>query len=304
METSQPGERKIIALVTLFHPDRDAADNIRLIAGQVSEAILIDNTPGTDSQSLFAGIPRARYFFTGRNLGLSAAFNRFLALDECRESDFLIFFDQDSRVVPGQVETLARDFEALERSRRVGYLGPVFFEENSGRLCGTWDDSGPAGNNCFMVHATITSSLMMRYPALAEAGFWNGHIFLDYADLELGWRLGRAGYENFVSGNVVMRHRQGEGVRRIFSPLSMSWLKVHYFKPVRYYYQARETVKLLREPLVPRKRKRFLVREALTRLLAVLLFPGKGSLSAAANWIKGIRDGLLRVDGPDLQGRT
>ena len=304
METSQPRERKIIALVTLFHPDRGNADNVRLIAGQASEVLLMDNTPGKDSSSLFGGIPGVRYFSSGRNLGLSAAFNRLLALDVCRQSDFLIFFDQDSRVVPGQVGTLARDFEALEKSRRVGCLGPAFFEENSGRLCGTWDDSAAAGNGCSTVHATITSSLMVRYRALEEAGLWNEHIFLDYADLELCWRIGRVGYENFVSGNVVMQHRQGEGVRRIFSPFSGSWLTVHYFKPARYYYQAREAVKLLRDPLVPRKRKLFLVREALTRLLAVLLFPGKGSLSAAANWIKGIRDGLLRVDGPDLQGRT
>ena len=287
---------KIVALVTLYYPGERCVENIGLIASQAWLVVLADNTPGTDNSDMFSEMQNVRYVANGKNLGLSVAFNKCLSMDECRESDFLVFFDQDSRIEDKQLETLVRDFRMLERTHKVGCLGPVFFEENSGKVCGTWDGSSNAEGGCLSVPATITSSLMMRYETLKDAGFWNEHMFLDYADLELGWRLGHMGYENFVSGNVVMRHRQGVSCKRLFSPFSMKVLYVLCFEPERYYYQAREIMKLLRNHLVQTDKKGFLVRELMSRIFVAVFFRKMGVRSAGF-CCRGILDGLHGRNG-------
>lgn len=287
---------RIVALVTLYYPGERCVENIGLIASQAWLVVLADNTPGTDNSDMFSEMQNVRYVANGKNLGLSVAFNRCLSMNECRESDFLVFFDQDSRIEDKQLETLVRDFRMLERTHKVGSLGPMFFEENSGKVCGTWDGSSNAEGGCLPVPATITSSLMMRYETLKDAGFWNEHMFLDYADLELGWRLGYMGYENFVSGNVVMWHRLGEGVRRLYNPLKKKWLIVVCHNSVRLYYQNREIMKLLRSSVVDKKEKFFLIRESLSRFIVrILYFPGKWKTIFCA--VRGIADGILGVDG-------
>ncbi len=287
---------RIVALVTLYYPGGRCVENIGLIASQAWLVVLADNTPGTDNSDMFSEMQNVRYVANGKNLGLSVAFNRCLSMNECRESDFLVFFDQDSRIEDKQLETLVRDFRMLERTHKVGCLGPMFFEENSGKMCGNWDGGTAAEGGCLSVPATITSSLMMRYETLKDAGFWNEHMFLDYADLELGWRLGHMGYENFVSGNVVMWHRQGASCKRLFSPFSMTVLDVLCFEPERYYYQARETVKLLRSPLIKADNKKFLVRELLSRIFVVVFFRKKG-ISSIRFCYRGVLDGLRGRNG-------
>ena len=286
---------KIVALVTLYYPGERCVENIGLIASQAWLVVLADNTPGTDNSDMFSEMQNVRYVANGRNLGLSVAFNRCLSMNECRGSDFLVFFDQDSRIEDKQLETLVRDFRMLERTHKVGCLGPVFFEENSGKVCGTWDGSSNAEGGCLSVPATITSSLMMRYETLKDAGFWNEHLFLDYADLELGWRLGHMGYENFVSENVVMRHRQGTGSSLLFSPFSLRKLTVLHFEPIRYYYQVRECVKLVRSFEVDFIWKKYLLREVFSRLVGVLLHGGR-KVDSVRMWFCGLLDGVRGAD--------
>jgi rhamnosyltransferase len=161
-ESDSTAERNIVALATLYFPSEQNAANARLIAQQVSEVILLDNTPGADNSALFSDIENAKYIANGRNLGLSAAFNSCMDFNEVKTSDFLVFFDQDSEVVPGQMETLAHDFEVLEQNHKVGCLGPVFLDTNKNKLRGKEQTSTPAENNCWHVTAVITSSCMTR----------------------------------------------------------------------------------------------------------------------------------------------
>ncbi len=286
----------IIALITLWYPDSGTVENIRSIARQVSMAILIDNTPAKDNAALFSGISGLRYSPNRKNLGLSAAFNRHLHSPECTASDFLIFFDQDTRIGNEHVATLVKDFEMLEHTHRVGCLGPVFFDTNSGLLCGLWDGSKEVGHNCFTVPATITSSSLTRYKTLQAVGFWNERIFLDYADLDLGWRLLRAGFENFVSRNARMQHRLGKGSVPFYYALKNKRMQITYHSPVRLYYQLREVVKLLRASYVPLQGKIILIKESVSRLLARLLYLNEKGQSLCY-WCRGLFDGLRNVNG-------
>jgi len=264
--------KNVVAIVTLYYPDSSTVANIQGISKQVSQLVLADNTPNLNHEGMFSEIPNAVYFANKKNLGLSRAFNQAMELSQVKESDFIVFFDQDSTIADRQIERLISDFQKLEANHKVGYLGPMFFDTNRKELFGLYPQSREVEENCWTVPSTITSSVIMRYKVLEEIGFWNEKVFLDYGDLDLGWRLLAGGYENFVTKNVVMTHRMGDGIKTRKHPFKNKIVSVAEYSPVRLYYQIRDGLRLLREDYVPLESRKIIKNELYRRTKGRLLF--------------------------------
>ena len=239
---------RVIALVTLFHPTQDHARHIAEYARQCDMVFLCDNS-GTDNRALFIGIGNWRYIQNADNFGLSRAFN--IALSPKTFSwqldDFVLFFDQDSWILPGHVEKLVDEYQKLVLSGiALGALGPIFLNDSTGRVdiprlwtCMT--------SEAFSCDALITSSMLTTYANLRRVSFWNEDIFLDYADWDLCWRLRSVGLKILMTNVTVLQHVSGIGEVHFGS------LRVLDEAPVRRYYQVRDFLKLLRKTYMPRR---------------------------------------------------
>ena len=239
---------RVIALVTLFHPTQDHARHIAEYARQCDMVFLCDNS-GTDNRALFVGIGNCRYIQNADNFGLSRAFN--IALSPKTFSwqldDFVLFFDQDSWILPGHVEKLVDEYQKLVVSGiALGALGPIFLNDSTGRVdiprlwtCMT--------SEAFSCDALITSSMLTTYANLRRGSFWNEDIFLDYADWDLCWRLRSVGLKILMTNVTVLQHVSGIGEVHFGS------LRVLDEAPVRRYYQVRDFLKLLRKTYRPRR---------------------------------------------------
>ncbi len=239
---------RVIALVTLFHPTQDHARHIAEYARQCDMVFLCDNS-GTDNRALFIGIGNCRYIQNADNFGLSRAFN--IALSPKTFSwqldDFVLFFDQDSWILPGHVEKLVDEYQKLVVSGiALGALGPIFLNDSTGRVdiprlwtCMT--------SEAFSCDALITSSMLTTYANLRRGSFWNEDIFLDYADWDLCWRLRSVGLKILMTNVTVLQHVSGIGEVHFGS------LRVLDEAPVRRYYQVRDFLKLLRKTYRPRR---------------------------------------------------
>lgn len=288
--------KNIVALLTLYYPNLEHAENVRKIAEQVGLVLVIDNTPQVDNAMLFSSIKNAKYIANKENLGLSMAFNRCLQFDECKNSDYIVFFDQDTHIVENQIERLVSDFETLEKNFKVGCVGPLYFEKNMQLSLGKDKDSRSAGNNCFTVHAMITSSMVTKYSILEDAGFWNENYFLDYADLELGWRLEHKGYTNFVSANVQMEHKLGDYNKPLYYPLKHKYLHIVIHSPVRVYYQVREGHKALHCRYLPKTYRPVLIKALIARFVVRVLYIKEKQKTIKYTFL-GFIDGIRGVNG-------
>lgn len=288
-----------VAIVTLYHPKPETAQTLRELAGQVNRLILSDNTPGGDHRSLFEGIPNAVYLANGANLGLATGLNRGLQTREARESRYVFFFDQDSHVPAGHIETMVRDWEELAKEHRIGLLGPRFYDE----VTGTYNsdailDQGKeeAGQTYLPIGQMITSSMMSTWSILKEIGFWNEEIFLDYGDYDLCWRLSAAGYELFLTRNALLVHRLGEGCVKARDPKTGMVFPLAYGAPIRKYYQTRAAVKLLRRDYVPEGWRRLLKQNlTIRRYFDLRYLPDKWANTRYYH--RGLWDGLLNRQG-------
>ena len=291
--------RKTAAIVTLYHPGEETAAGLKALGEQTDRLILSDNTPDADQREMFADIPNAVYLANGANLGLAAGINRGLETAEARESDYVFFFDQDSRVPEGHIAAMVRDWETLAETHRIGLLGPRFYDEITGtyNADAILDSDGEDSSSPYVpIGQMITSSMMTTWEIMREIGFWNEEIFLDYGDYDLCWRLAAAGYELFITKNVLLKHRLGEGCVTAKDPKSKAVFPLAYGAPVRKYYQTRAAVKLLRKDYVPDDWRKLLKQNLTIRRYYDLRYrPDKWKNTCYYH--RGLLDGFLNREG-------
>jgi rhamnosyltransferase len=262
--------RNVCAIVTLYFPSPSNLDKIFKILKRVHHTVIIDNTPGIDNSGIFSNYLNATYVSIKKNLGLSAAFNNCMKLNVVKDSDFLIFLDQDSLISEDSIEILIDNYNYLKNNGyRIGCIGPNIYNANSGRILPT-NTVKKIENNIFIVECIITSSMLTTYKNLETIGFWNEEIFLDLADWDLCWRFINSHFYCFITRNAVLTHSMGKSAK------NLGLLSIKEGVAIREYYQTRDCLKLLAKPYTPLKFKiRFMAMISIRPIIHLLFLPEK-----------------------------
>ena len=236
--------------MTTFYPNKKHFYNAKKICDQSDLLIICDNSP-VNNKELFSDLKNVKYFYWGKNLGLSMAFNFVLkdnGLNWC-DTDYIIFFDQDSTIPENHIKYLVEEYKnLLAQGEAVGCIGPVYLDLSSNR------EEIPhmktfVNRKSMRVSSIITTSMLCQYRILKKIEFWNDDIFLDMADWDICWRLQANDLNVYLTYASVIRHSVGQGVKKI-GPLN-----IRIGKPFREYYQTRECLQLLFKNYVPFKYK-------------------------------------------------
>ena len=234
----------IYALVTLYNPKDTVVKNMRSLSSQVDKIYLLDNS-GLSNAHTFSEIANAEYVFFNANLGLSEAFNRILKTYKFEDDDFIIFFDQDSHIESGHIQTLVAEYNALkEKNSPIGCLGPAYYNTSSGQI-EIPKQKIKLSEHLYEVKSLITSSMLVQFKMLKEIDYWNEDVFLDMADWDLCWRIIASGKICCMTDSVILQHTLGQGEKRILK------LRIKIDSPIRAYYQIRDSLYLMNKKYVP-----------------------------------------------------
>ena len=262
---------RVISIITLYHPDEKVIHNVRLVSEQSTITILTDNS-SEDNSELFVSVPNVKYIGNLRNLGLALAFNKVLhdPQFEWTDEDYILFFDQDSKIKPDHVKKLIDKFRTLkEKGINIGCLGPVYYNTSNHKI-EVPKIKKQLNDEDMVVSGIITSSMLTTYGIIKSIGFWNEEIFLDMADWDFCWRIIKNQYDCIMTKAVVLEHSLGEGEKKIL------FLSLRVGKPFREYYQIRDCKYLLKKDYVPFKfRVRFHLMLTLRSLLHILFLDDK-----------------------------
>ncbi|WP_303834048.1 glycosyltransferase [Ruminococcus flavefaciens] len=257
---------RIISIITLFNPGETVIENVRRVSEQSDLTILVDNSNKNNSE-LIGSLSNVKYIANLKNLGLSMAFNKVLKEKkfEWNEDDFVLFFDQDSKIKPNHVKCLIDKFNYVRsKGVNVGCIGPVYYN-TSNNTVEIPKIKNDLNNEDMIVSSIITSSMLTTYGILKKIGFWNEEIFLDMADWDLCWRLMKYNYKCVMTKAVVLEHSLGEGEKKLL------FFSLRIGKPFREYYQIRDCQYLLEKDYIPTKyRIRFHLILTLRSLLHLL----------------------------------
>ncbi len=238
--TPAPGDRTTpplrVAVVT-FSPGEHLTrflDSLETATTQPYEVVLADNGSTDGAPEAAAAAGRARLLRTGGNLGYGAGSNRALA---GAESTWVVVANPDVAWTPGSLDVL---LDAASRWPRAGALGPAIRTPDGdlypsararpslGRgighaLLGWWWPSNPwtasyrreRGPPAEEPVGWLSGScLLLRREAFGAVGGFDESYFMFMEDLDLGERLGAAGWLNVYAPSAVVEHTGGHSWRK------------------------------------------------------------------------------------------
>ena len=199
-------------------------ENLAIILPQVDWLLVINN--GKDALDEIMHSPRIKQWShwqlwqSPTNDGISRAYNRGVQEAIRKNSQYVIFFDQDSRIDPAMVQVLIADHVDLRNDGiAVAGVGPwyqhsmtkerahVYIMVSSYRK--KYHDYEKSPNSTEEVSFLISSGTLFSMEAIKTVGKMDENLFVDHVDTDWFIRAGKIGYQSFVSRNTTMFHCLG-----------------------------------------------------------------------------------------------
>ena len=273
---------KVAVIIVLYNPDTNDIDNVRRIA-QYNVGFVVDNSliPFMDGET----IGNMSYICNKANIGIAKAQN--IALREILKGDYeyVVFLDQDTRVVVDYPLQIAMEFSRIDNGR-LAVLGPQVVNAVTGGQYASAIHKYEISENGFSLRKHIISSgSCMSINALKDVGLMWGELFIDYVDFEWCWRAASKGYQCGVTSHLQISHHVGQ------RELSIGKYKVIISAQQRYFYQYRNFIWLIQKKYVPLQWK---CATCVKFLLRLVYFPilVNGGLKYWNNMIKGLKAGI------------
>lgn len=234
---SDPSGKVAVVAVT-YSPGEVLAtflDSLAVSSSCELDIVLADNGSVDGSvEDAAAKRPNVRLVRTGGNLGYGSAANIGV---QATSTEFVVVANPDVIWQPGALDEL---LAAARRRPRGGAFGPLIHTDQGavypsarelpsiGRgighaLCGWWWPSNPwtaayRVENAAPVERTAGwlsgSCLLLRREAFTAVGGFDPEYFMYFEDLDLGERLGKAGWQNVYVPSAVVSHVGGHSTSR------------------------------------------------------------------------------------------
>jgi rhamnosyltransferase len=279
--------RDVCAVIVTFHPDDDVFANVERITQQVDEVLVVDNgsTPA-ELASLYNSASRLGFSIiaNGDNLGIATALNAGIRWAEQQGFCWIIFFDQDSTVTDGFIDSMMTAAVRHVPWNKMALFYPKYVDRRSGKELKISHHESSFGG------LARTSGSLIPMHIFRLAGHFVDEMFIDQVDYEFCFRLKRLGYHSALCPDASLVHSLGEW--RQHKVLGLTFTSTHH-SALRKYYLSRNRVWMVRHywRLAPAWCARTLtaiVKDSL-KILALEDQPWE----KLKNVIRGVMDGLI-----------
>jgi len=245
---------KVCAGIVLFNPEIDKLkQNIAAISNQVDTIVLLDNA-SDNAEEIQEQFNEERFIWirNEKNLGVATGLNQIINYAAQSGFKWVLTLDQDSVCGEQLVEKLLAVGEDGEENN-IAMVSPQVIEQGLANL----EDNTEAKLAVNLetkpvkqlqeekVSFCITSGCLTNVSAIQEIGGFNDWLFIDFVDYEMCIRLRHKGYQIIKINTAELYQEYGLKTvsRRIFHKKYI----YHNYTPHRVYYQARNTMYMLRK---------------------------------------------------------
>lgn len=227
----------VAAVAVTYHPDAVVVENLCTLRPQVRHLIVVDN--GSSGAELAPVRLAARsqdleLIENGKNLGIAAALNLGIQKARLLGAEWVLLFDQDSRVMDGFVDTMIRFFLSNPWGERLAIANPRYVDFRFGTPLPQHRE----------VHGELesatTSGSLSPMRIFDETGGFAEELFIDGVDYEYSLRLREKGYVVATCADAVLLHSPGDPTPHDF--LFWKSFQASNYAPIRRYYQERNKI--------------------------------------------------------------
>jgi rhamnosyltransferase len=278
---------KITAVVVTFRPDEDVWENVRCLAEQLDDVVIVDNGSSADQLApayALAGAGRHVVVEMGRNAGLGAALNAGLAAARQHGAGMVLLFDQDSRVAPGFVDTIT----AFASKNPAAIVVPRYIDRS------TDAEIPPLRVGQGPIEAIMTSGMTLSMEAVDKIGAFDEGLFIDCTDYEYSTRARQFGFQLLQCRDATLFHSPAK--RKKVIVFGRELCTVSHYSSERRYYIARNSIYVLKlSKKFPALRKS-LLRATAAETVKAMLFE-KHRIRSAAMIVRGIMHAQRNITG-------
>jgi rhamnosyltransferase len=236
---------KVCGVLVTYHPTAAMIDNLSLIAEQVDDLVVVDNSSSpSELDSLREASQRLAFSLiaNGRNLGIAEALNRGVAAARSNSHSWVLLLDQDSHITDDFVDRMFETWAMHPQRHRVATVRPRYVDPSDGYEADLRRDSDASW------YYVMTSGSLVPAWAFDAVGWFDAEYFIDYVDIEYTLRACQLGYLLIESPKAVLLHAPGRPSSRKllglipYRPLNHSALRRYYMTrnrivTIRRYYQ-------------------------------------------------------------------
>jgi rhamnosyltransferase len=299
---TESSNRRYCAAIVLFNPDDDLfVANIAAIVKAGLTPIVFDNTPTADLRrhhqeylATWLVSHDCHYLTEGRNVGLSAAYNKILEYTEKLGSvEGVLFLDQDSTLPIESIHNLLASYQRVKTLQPVGVIsGMAMRPESVPYRVYALEHAESGSSGLVKVKMTPSSFSFVPVSAINVVGKFYDDFFIDHIDVDFCYRCRNAGLLVAMDTSAPFPHRIGHGLVTLLgkpiTPVS---------SPFRHYYQVRNII-------LSARRRGASWFEATNEVVKRFIVIGIVGLAAGEFWKRyryalwGLRDGVRNQGGP------
>ena len=272
---------KIAVVIVLYYSDKN--DYNLLLNDSAISIIVVDNTPNRELTLTGRSI---YYIPLKENKGIATAQNVGICKAQELGCTYVLFFDQDSVVKANYIEHIVSEYIHLKKVYpNLAVLGPTVVNKETGKKYKSVHKS--QNQNYIILPSLISSGSVIEMNVIDDVGMMEEDLFIDSVDFEWCWRAKSKGYVCAMSLTIELLHKVGQ------KEYSFCGFPVILSAPIRYYYQYRNFLWLIRRNYVPLKWK---INVGIRKLAEIILLPFyvKAKRTILKNIFLGIKDGLRR----------
>jgi GT2 family glycosyltransferase len=220
------------------------------------EIIIVDNaSPQPGVESLQNEFPEVMIIKSEKNVGFAGANN--IGFKRSR-GEYVLFLNPDTRLVGPTIDTMIRHIKLLPDVGIVGckmlnsdltvqitsiqktpkILNQVFsveFLQLRWPHCPLWEIAPLFADNLKLIKVEVIpgACMLLRRSVFDEVGMFSEEYFMYGEDLDLNYKLKRAGYANYYVGEATVIHHGGGSSRQKFS----HWSTIMQCRAMTRYYR-------------------------------------------------------------------
>lgn len=217
---------KIGSCTVLYNPDIHVINNLETYVRNVDISVIVDNSD--DKNVVVQNLKNDKRFIyidMNGNKGIAAALNRGIEYLYNQGIEFALTMDQDSQFPSQFYQNIVR---IVDRNKQTYSVIGLNFNHKV--------DTSNA--NVIEAHYWLTSGNFVNIADFINVGKFNENLFIDYVDIEYGYKLYRHNLRLCYLEGYSLRHKIG-------NPIEIHLFNKKFYamnhSPIRYYYRYRNS---------------------------------------------------------------